>query len=84
MGNKWETVPSQSPEDLIDGLHYYTCYTSAQKGFKLDLGQIYIAKTSTKVDPSDISSFIIVGLEIQIEISGGDEAYGDVLRFSED
>ena len=83
VGNKWEAEPGLSPEDLSDGLHYYVCYTSVQKGFKLDLGQIYIAKTSTKVDPSDISSFIIVGLEIQIEVSGGDEAYGDILRFSE-
>lgn len=39
---------------------------------------------STSVDPSDISTVIIVGLEIQIDVKGGDESYGDIIRFSED
>jgi len=45
---------------------------------------MYIALTSTTVDPSDVSTFVIVGLEIQIEVKDGDEAFGDIIRFSED
>jgi hypothetical protein len=36
------------------------------------------------VNPSDASTAIIIGLEIQIEVKGGDESYGDIIRFSED
>ena len=81
--NTWDPDPVLTPLDLLDGKYYSMCYITTAQNYKFDLGQIYIAKTSTKVDPSDISAFMIVGVEFQLDISGGDEAYGDIIRFSE-
>ena len=83
-GGVWEADSSMPPENLEDGRHYSACYITAAESYTISIGQIYISKTSTIVDPSDVSSFIIVGLTIQIDVSGGDEAYGDIIRFSED
>lgn len=83
-GGVWEADPLMPPRDLQDGKHYSACYITVTEGYIINIGQIYISKTSTIVDPSDVSSFIIVGLTIQIDVSGGDEAYGDIIRFSED
>lgn len=43
---------------------------------------MYITKISTTVDPSDISTMVIIGLQLQMDVSGGDESYGDIIRFS--
>lgn len=80
----WIPDSLKPPENLEEGRHYYMCYQTLLQNYTFNLGQMYLVKTSTTVDPSDVSSFIIVGLEIQIDVSGGDEAYGDILRFSED
>ena len=83
-GGVWEADSSMPPENLEDGKHYSACYITAAEGYTISIGQIYISKTSTTVEPSDVSSLIIVGLTIQIDVFGGDEAYGDIIRFSED
>ena len=82
--NSWHPTTDQEVEELEDGKHYYMCYKTKTNNLEFNLGQFYLASQSRKIDPSDISVFVIIGLEIQIDVSQGDESYGDIIRFSED
>ena len=84
LNSVWNPDSTYPPELLLDGVHYSMCYSAVIDGYNIDLGQMYLIKTSTKVDPSDFSSMVIIGLQIQVDVSGGDEAYGDIIRFSVD
>jgi hypothetical protein len=83
VNNDWSPDSDTNLENLADGLHYNVCYLTVTENYIFELGQFYLAKESRTVSPSDISTFIIVGLEVQIHLEGGDEAFGEIIRFSE-
>ena len=84
LNNVWNPDSTYPPELLADGTYYSIWYSAVIDEYNIDLGQMYIMKISTKVDPSDISTMVIIGLQLQIDVSGGDESYGDIIRFSLD
>lgn len=84
VNNDWNPDSDLNLESLEDGKHYYVWYKTLTKELEFNLGQFYLAKESRKIDPSDISAFVIIGLEIQLDVSQGDESYGDIIRFSKD
>jgi len=82
--NKWEGDDDLLPEKMEAGKHYETCYWVKATEKSFNLGQIYVMSDFNLLSPTDHTSFMIVGNEMIWDLVGGDQAYGDQLRFSED
>ena len=83
--SRWIEDPlSPEPTDALkEGTHYYICYNSSTYNILFPLAQIYIAEMIDKISLSDLSSFLTQGVTEQWDFSGGDQAYGDSIMFSE-
>lgn len=71
-------------DGLREGTHYYLWYYSGEVEATFPLAQIYIAAMIDKISPSEYTSFRTTGVVEDWDFSGGDQAFGDTIMFSED
>ena len=71
-------------DQLLLGTHYYLCYYVGSMNITFPLAQVYVGYLVDKVSPVELSSFKTQGVSETWNFEGGDQAYGDIIRFSSD
>lgn len=73
-----------TPLNLLEGTHYQLCYYDSADSVAFNLVQLYIANQPRTVDPSNAAIYNRTDNVLQWMTGGGDQAYGDLIRFMAD